>query len=74
MPDNTIPNVGCDIFLNGAWWGYRDRKMHAIELASRLRARSKEDIRIHYRETDEIMIILDDGELHYVASPTPPEL
>ena len=54
--------------------GYRDRKMHAIELASRLRARSKEEIRIHDRETDEIMLILDDGELHYVASPTPPEL
>ena len=71
MPDKTIPNVGCDIFLDGAWWGFRDRKMHAIEVATRLRTRSLEEIKIHDRETGDVMLILLDGQLRYVGEPPP---
>ena len=71
MPDKTIPNVGCDIFLDGAWWGFRDRKMHAIEVAIRLRARSLEEIKIHDRETGDVMLILLDGQIRYVGEPPP---
>ena len=39
--------------------------MHAIELGSQLRARSTEEIKIHDRETGEVMLILADGQLHY---------
>ena len=71
MPDKTIPNVGCDIFLDGAWWGFRDRKMHAIEVAIRLRARSLEEIKIHDRESGDVMLILLDGQVRYVGDPLP---
>ena len=71
MPDKTIPNVGCDIFLDGAWWGFRYRKMHAIEVAIRLRARSLEEIKIHDRETGDVMLILLDGQIRYVGEPPP---
>ena len=33
---------------------FRDRKMHAIEVAIRLRARSLEEIKIHDRETGDV--------------------
>lgn len=66
MPDQIVPNVGCDIYLNGVWWGFRDRRMHAIELGSQLRARSRRnEIRIHDRETGQVLLILPDGQLHY---------
>ena len=71
MPDKTIPNVGCDIYLNGVWWGYRDRKMHAIELGYRLRSRSAGEIKIHDREADEVILILEDQRLHYVGEEPP---
>ena len=71
MPDKTIPNVGCDIFLNGAWWGFRDRKLHAIEVATRLRTRSLGEIKIHDRETGDVMLILLDGQIRYVGEPPP---
>ena len=67
MPDKTVPSVGCDVYLNGAWWGFRDRKMHAIELATRLRARSSGEVKIHDLETGDVVIMLEDGQLHYVG-------
>ena len=50
---------------------FRDRKMHAIEVAIRLRARSLEEIKIHDRETGDVMLILLDGQIRYVGEPPP---
>ena len=67
MPDKTLPTVGCDIYLSGAWFAFRDRKMHAIELGNQLRARSGGEVKILDRETGDVMLILEDGQLHYVG-------
>ena len=45
--------------------------MHAIEVAIRLRARSLEEIKIHDRETGDVMLILLDGQVRYVGDPLP---
>ena len=65
MPLRIIPSVGCDIFLNGEWWGYRDKRSHAIETSLRLRAYRKGEIKIWDRATDEVIQILPNGQLHY---------
>ena len=67
MPDKTVPTVGCDIYLSGAWFAFRDRKMHAIELGNQLRARSGGEVKILDRETGDVMLILENGQLHYVG-------
>ena len=67
MPDKTVPTVGCDIYLSGAWFAFRDRKMHAIELGNQLRARSGGEVKILDRETGDVMLRLEDGQLHYVG-------
>jgi len=67
MPDKTLPTVGCDIYLSGAWFAFRDRKMHAIELGNQLRARSGGEVKILDRETGDVMLILENGQLHYVG-------
>ena len=67
MPDKTVPSVGCDIYLSGAWFAFRDRKMHAIELGNQLRARSGGEVKILDRETGDVIIIQEDGQLHYVG-------
>ena len=67
MPDKTVPSVGCDIYLSGAWFAFRDRKMHAIELGNQLRARSGGEVKILDRETGDVMLIQEDGQLHYVG-------
>ena len=67
MPDKTLPTVGCDIYLSGAWFAFRDRKMHAIELGKQLRARSGGEVKILDRETGDVMLILENGQLHYVG-------
>ena len=45
--------------------------MHALEVATRLRARSLDEIKIHDRETGDVMLILLDGQLRYVGEPLP---
>ena len=55
----------------GPWRGFRDRKMHALEIATWLRARSLEEIKIHDRETGDVMLILLDGQIRYVGEPPP---
>ena len=67
MPDKTVPTVGCDIYLSGAWFAFRDRKMHAIELGNQLRARSGGEVKILDRETGDVILIQEDGQLHYVG-------
>ena len=67
MPDKTLPTVGCDIYLSGAWFAFRDRKMHAIELGNQLRARSGGEVKILDRETGDVILIQEDGQLHYVG-------
>ena len=45
--------------------------MHALEIATRLRARSLEEIKIHDRETGDVMLMLLDGQIRYVGEPPP---
>ena len=65
MPDKTVPSVGCDIYLSGVWFAFRFRNMHAIELGNQLRARSGGEVTILDRETGDVMLIIEDGQLHY---------
>ena len=42
-----------------------NRRTHAIEFGWQLRIRSKDEIQIHDRETDEVTLILADGRVQY---------